>query len=93
MEAQFKDLKFNNYKRWHTWREKNTKYMIDFVDKGHDLSRFWVHETGEILDSDSNKDIYIGKFVDVNRIVKNEPIYIFDNNTWIPYMNLVVEEF
>ena len=73
---KFKDLKFENHKELEKWLKSNAKFILEFEDKGQDLLKMWVHKTGEILDCNANQNLYLGEFVDLEKLEKGKPIVV-----------------
>lgn len=94
MEAKFKDLKFNSYKELDKWLKENTFKIIILKDYGQDMQKIWVHESGEILNSDFHGTIYIGKFIDIKKLVVGNHLNIWDDekNRYVIYSKLFVEK-
>ena len=94
MKAKFKDLIFNSYKELNKWLKENTFKVITLKDYGQDMQKIWVHESGEILYCDFHGSIYIGKFIDMKKLVVGNHLNIWDDekNRYIIYSKLFVEE-
>jgi len=54
MQSQFKEITFKSETEFNEWLEKTTHKKIFFKDKGQDLMKLWVSESGEILHANSN---------------------------------------
>jgi len=94
MKAKFKDLIFNSYKELNKWLKENTFKVITLKDYGQDIQKIWVHESGEILNCDFYGSIYIGKFIDMKKLVVGNHLNIWDDekNRYVIYSKLFVEE-
>lgn len=93
MKAKFKDLKFKSEHEMNNWLKEVTFKIIDLKDNGQDMQRIWVHETGEILNSDFNSEIYCGKFIDMKKLAVGNHLNIWDesNERYKIYEGLFVE--
>lgn len=93
MKANFKTLTFKSQEELDLWLKENTSYILFLVDNGQDMQTIWVHHTGEILQTDFSSSIYVGRFVDVNRIKAGKPLFIKgeDETVFTEYGRLVVE--
>lgn len=93
MEAKFKDLKFKSEFEMYEWLKSVTYKVIYLEDKGQDMQRIWVHETGEIINCDFHSSIYCGKFIDMKKLVIGNPINIWDEekNKYKNYGGLIIE--
>lgn len=61
--SEYKDMKFNSYGELDTWLNKTASYIINLLDNGQDLQKIWVHESGEILNTDFQGSVWIGSFI------------------------------
>ena len=75
-KPKFKDLKFESHKDLEKWLKSNSKFILELQDKGQDLLKIWVHKTGEILDCNANQNLYLGEFVDLEKLEKGKPIVV-----------------
>lgn len=93
MKPQFNELTFKSEAELNKWLKKVTFKIIDLEDNGQDMQKIWVHETGEILNSDFNSQIYIGKFIDMKKLSVGNCLNIFedDKKQSKPYKKLVIE--
>jgi hypothetical protein len=76
--AKFKDLIFNSEEEVKNWLKKKTFKIVDFKYLGQDLSRMYIHRSGEILQTDFHGAMYIGRFVDLHSLNEGFAIGIYD---------------
>ena len=93
MEAKFKDLTFISEGQMLEWLETETNKVIELKDLGQDMQRIWVHESGEILNSDFHSSIYCGKFIDMEKLEIGNNLHIWDeeNQFFEKYGRLIIE--
>lgn len=91
---QFKELKFKSDKQLDEFLSTKTFAALYLTGKGFDLQKIWVHKSGEILNTDFNGDIYIGKFINIDKLKLDVPLEIFDNvkQCFVEYSNLIPED-
>lgn len=58
MQSQFKEITFKSETEFNEWLEKTTHKKIFFKDKGQDLMKLWVSESGEILHANMQSSIW-----------------------------------
>jgi len=92
--SRFKTLKFPTPAEAENWLKQTTAKIISLKDQGQDLQKLWIHESGEILDTDFNQEIYIGKFVNMANLTPDECLETWNNETggWDFYQKLVIEK-
>jgi len=76
MKAKYKNIKFNTEKSLNEFLSCFVKYIVHLEDKHQDLLTFWVHSSGEILNSNAHSSIYIGRFIDVTVMEVDMPLRI-----------------
>lgn len=93
-KSKYKELIFRSEAGLNRWLLKMTHQIVDFKDLGQDMSRMWIHETGEILHCDFHSKLYSGRFIEREKVEVGKPINIWDNENsrYDTYQNLVVEE-
>lgn len=80
-KPQFKDLQFSGPEQLKKWLTENTRYTIEFEDKGQDLQLMWIHETGEILECDFHAKMFVGHFVNIKKVKIGAGLRIFNTET------------
>lgn len=75
-KPQFKDLTFKSQKEFNEWLGKTADKQIILEDLAHDLTKIWVHESGEILHCNFHANIYNGKFINMDILDKFAPLQI-----------------
>jgi hypothetical protein len=90
---QFEKVKFPTPEHMEAWLESLGAKNIVLQDKGQDMQLIKIYRTGEILDTDFNGDIYVGKFVNVDDLVPGEFLQTWNNETgkWDIYRGLIIE--
>ncbi len=93
-EPQFNTITFVNNTQLALWVNKMADAAIHLKDFGQDMQVIYVHKSGEILNTDFNQDIYIGKFVNMEKLVVNRCLEIWNNETecYDTYAKLIPEE-
>ena len=95
MTPQFKNVRFegqDGMKAFRKWLAENTKWILELEDQGQDLTKIWVHETGEILHCDAHAGIYNGKFLNLEYLNEGDNIQVWseEDKEWCPKV-LVIE--
>jgi hypothetical protein len=93
-EPQFKDLKFSSKKLLTAWIQKVGYAAIYLKSFGQDMQKIYVHKSGEILNTDFNQEIYIGKFINMEKLAFDRCLEIWNNDTecYETYGKLIPEE-
>ena len=81
MQSQFKEITFKSEKEFNEWLEKTTHKKIFLKDKGQDLMKLWVSESGEILHANMQSSIWNGRFVNMETLAKNINLCLWNNQT------------
>ncbi len=81
MESQFKEITFKSETEFNEWLEKTTHKKIFLKDKGQDLMKLWVSESGEILHANMQSSIWNGRFVNMETLAKNTNLCLWNNQT------------
>lgn len=81
MQSQFKEITFKSEKEFNEWLEKTTHKKIFLKDKGQDLMKLWVSESGEILNANMQSSIWNGRFVNMETLDKNTNLCLWNNQT------------
>ena len=81
MQSQFKELMFKSETEFNEWLEKTTHKKIFLKDKGQDLMKLWVSESGEILHANMQSYIWNGRFVNMETLAKNTHLCLWNNQT------------
>ena len=81
MESQFKEITFKSETEFNEWLEKTTYKKIFFKDKGQDLMKIWIAESGEILHANLQSSIWNGRFVNMKTLAKNTNLCLWNNQT------------
>lgn len=81
MQSQFKEITFKSETEFNGWLEKTTHKKIFLKDKGQDLMKLWVSESGEILHANMQSSIWNGRFVNMETLAKNTNLCLWDNQT------------
>lgn len=89
---QFKDLKFHSDAEFEKWLKGMKPTQIDFVDTGRDMFRIWIHESGEILHSNAQTWVWVGKFVDIDQLIVGMHVSMTLDNAWTQMKGLVIEQ-
>lgn len=80
MKAKYRDLAFKTGEEYQKWLNDTTDKIITFKDKGQDLTKIWIDERGEILNSIYQTEIWNGGIVDKNRLAINKPVFLLSND-------------
>lgn len=91
---KYKNIVFQTEAEYKKWLNTIDHYIVTLKDLGQDLQFMIVHFSGEIINCDFNDLIYIGKFVDVQKMEVNKPLQIYDQsiNKFKTYCGLIVEK-
>lgn len=81
MQSQFKEITFKSETEFNEWLEKTTHKKIFLKDKGQDLMKLWVSESGEILHANMQSSIWNDQFVNMERLAKNTNLCLWNNKT------------
>lgn len=81
MQSQFKEITFKSQTEFNEWLEKTTHKKIFLKDKGQDLMKLWVSESGEILHANLQSSIWNGRFVNMETLAKNTNLCLWNNQT------------
>lgn len=92
-KSQFNHLTFSTHAEFSEWLSKHKHQTILLEDKGQDIQKIIIHETGEILDCDFCSGLYNGKFVNLEKIKAGEPIELWNDtkSDWDIMGGLVTE--
>lgn len=84
MESQFKEIRFKTEADFKEWLEKTTFKKIFLKDKGQDLMKLWISESGEILNANMQSLIWNGRFVNLETLAKNTNLCFWnkDKSEW-----------
>ncbi len=66
---QFKCLGFVSLHHKIIWRSQNSKFVMEFMDKQGVSTKLWIHESGEIIDSNHSQEHYVGLFIDLSNLI------------------------
>ena len=91
MKPQFKDLQFKSMLEFNKWLNKTHTKIINLKDKGQDLQRLWISESGEILHANMQAFVYNGRFVNIEKLVKNTNLTLWNGSSW-DVSNLEIEK-
>lgn len=80
---QFKDLKFESIVAFNAWLKDKKHKTIVLFDQGQDLTKMYIHESGEILHCNYHASIYNGKFLNKHMMRVGDPIAIWDEEKQI----------
>lgn len=80
MNSQFKEITFRGEAEFNEWLEKTTYKKIFFKDKGQDLMKIWIAESGEILHANLQSSIWNGRFVNMENLEKDSFIQFWNNS-------------
>jgi hypothetical protein len=78
---QYSELQFESEKKYKQWLMQNAHATLLLKDRGQDMQYMCIHKTGEILDVDFHKKLYIGKFINMNKMQVNNFVEIYDEKT------------
>lgn len=81
MQSQFKEITFKSETEFNEWLEKTTHKKIFLKDKGQDLMKLWVSESGEISHANMQSSIWNGRFVNMETLAKNTNLCLWNNQT------------
>ena len=81
MQSQFKEITFKSETEFNEWLKKITHKKIFLKDKGQDLMKLWVSESGEILHANMQSSIWNGRFVNMDTLAKNTNLCLWNNQT------------
>ena len=87
-----KDKFFNSEKEYKDWLKKLTYKKIELKDKGQDLSTMHISDTGEIIGCDFNSDIYLGRFVNLERLAIHRVLWVNFEEDWTAMRSLIIEK-
>ncbi len=92
--SQFKEVRFKTDKQMDNWLASVTHAAIYLESFGQDMQKIWVHKTGEILHTDFNQEMYIGRFINIEKLAHDRALEIWDNETetYETYGKLIPEE-
>lgn len=76
-KAQYLSLKFKSNSELEKWLKTVTAYVITLKDNGQDLLRLWVDMRGEILNTNAQSMIWVGKFIQTGSVAPNDSIVMF----------------
>ena len=82
MNSQFKEITFKSEAEFNEWLEKTTYKKIFFKDKGQDLMKIWIAESGEILHANLQSSIWNGRFVNMENLEKGSFIQFWNGAGW-----------
>ena len=84
MESKFKEITFKTEADFNEWLEKTTFKKIFLKDKGQDLMKLWISESGEILNANMQSSIWNGRFVNLETLAKNTNLCLWnkDKSEW-----------
>lgn len=91
-KPQYADLKFKTEAEFQKWLNKLFAFKIEFVDTGRDLQQIWIADTGEILHSNAQTSIWVGKFVRIDKVKVGCHVIMNLENKWTDMKGLVVEQ-
>lgn len=92
MQPKYATLKFSSIKAFEKWLGQTTKKVITLQDKGQDLQSIYIDSEGEIIHTDFQSKMYIGRFIELASLKIGEPLQISVNESYVPYNGLVVSE-
>lgn len=82
MQSQFKEITFKSETEFNKWLEKTTHKKIFFKDKGQDLLKIWIAESGEILHANLQCSIWNGRFVNMENLEKGSFLQLWNGLDW-----------
>lgn len=82
---QYRNLKFKDAKEFDKWLKKKTKWIVNFEDGGQDFSRWHIDERGEIIHSNYQGFVWVGKMVDIKTIKVGKYLRFLATDTSINY--------
>jgi hypothetical protein len=88
----YKDEKFNSKEQFEEWLNKLAKYSIKFVDNMQDCLEWTIDERGEVLNSDMQGFVWIGKMVSLADIEVGREICVIDESGEKTRYDFVVEQ-
>lgn len=94
MLSKFKNIVFQSENDLNAWLLEMKAIEVSLVDTGLDLLQFWLHESGEVLHVNAHSGLYLGAFVDMDKLEAGKPLFIMKEGEkgFIPYERLVVEQ-
>lgn len=78
-ESKYKDLKFESEQAFEGWLSEMSYKTVYFRDKGQDLLKIWIAESGEILHANLQASIWNGRFVNMETLAKNTNLCLWNN--------------
>lgn len=79
MESKFKEITFKSEKEFNKWLEETTAKKIFLKDKGQDLMKIHIAESGEILHTNAQAAIWNGRFVNLETLAKNTNLCLWNS--------------
>ena len=74
-KPKFKELTFDSEELFQSWLKENTAKIIN-LNPVFDITKIWVHSSGEILHCDFHGRIYNGKFINLKSLKIGSPLII-----------------
>ncbi len=88
---QFKTLGFENEEEFNEWLTATTSKTISFEDKGQDMQKIHISQSGEVIHCDFRPELYNGHFVDLEKLETGKPVHMLGlNGKWQEMKGLVV---
>lgn len=86
------DKTFNSKEEFEDWLEANTKFEVEFVDRGQDLLKIHLDNYGEVLHCNLQASVWNGLIAIVKRLKPGKPIIFYKEDEPTVYWNLIVEK-
>jgi hypothetical protein len=79
-KSKFDKVFFKTIAEFEDWMSKMTFKKIHLEDRGQDMQLIFVHKSGEILNTDFNVSLYLGKFVDLENLDQGKCLRVYDKD-------------
>lgn len=91
--SKFKDIVFKSEKEFSSQLTTNMKYIVE-LDGSQDLSKIWVHESGEILHCNMQASVWNGAFIDIKKSEEECRLWLYHPSYDKDYklMDFIVEK-
>lgn len=89
---KFKDKRFKTQAEFDKWLDETTAITLYLEDQGHDMQIMYLAKSGEVLHCDFHSSIYAGKLINLDTLVAEQPLQIWDDlKGWVEYGRLIPE--
>lgn len=83
--SQYKDITFNSLPEFNDWLEKTAFKTIYLENKGQDITKVFVVESGEIIHTNFQARFWNGRFVNMETLARNTNLCVWNDQTkeWV----------